>query len=108
MEELYLILMGAGISFLVQIFKKTFKKTDPLLIVAILSVFVGGGYALLKQYGLLTGETLQTVKYMFASSIVVFNVLRHFAQKAAAVLDEMAPDPEQPAPEVSNPDQPVQ
>ena len=88
MEELYLILMGAGVSFLVQVFKKIFKKTDTLLIVAIMSALIGSSYALLKQYGLLTAEMLQTVKYMFSSSIVVYNVLKHFADKSKKAIDK--------------------
>jgi len=82
-----------------------------LLIVAIFSVLVGGAYALLMKYGLITAEMLQTVKYMFASAIVVYNVLSHFAKKAKKAVANVQPEPESevPAPEVqpqTNPDQP--
>lgn len=78
-NELFVLLVGAAVAGIVQGGKKLFgDKVNPLLLVAVVSLVLGGVYYLAVLNGVFTSELHMTIAGIFASAVAVYEILKSY------------------------------
>jgi len=78
--ELLMMLAGALSSLLTQISKRWFNGTNPMVIVAVLSLLGGVAYVAMKQSGVDIEGVIESVGIVFATAVTIYNVLKQFVK----------------------------